>query len=201
MHCTIQRIENASIHGVCREHLRTSVPSQKVTKRHPHDASDNGVPHFFSRETSRSARISSLQASLTAIHTFRIDNQAYSDTKIDLVPGVEQKPLSKCVPHVDRSWQLWPHPPRSQNPTFFVADRQLVPDASMHVGPPLYTEHEPPQTPPTRFVQYVTVVVPSRGESGLIGLPMYVRLASVFLSQCIISSCETRYVAGWGVVS
>ena len=109
--------------------------------------------------------------SATAIHT-SVKNQIYSDTKIDFVPGVAQNPLSKCVPHVDKSWQLWPHPARSQNPTLFVADRQLVPEASMHVGPPVYTEHDPPHKLPTRFVQYVTVVVVSRGASGLMGAPM-----------------------------
>ena len=88
------------------------------------------------------------------------------------VPGVEQKLLSSRVPQLLNWLQLPLHPLRSQNPTLFVADRQLVPEASMHVGPPVYTEHDPPHKLPTRFVQYVTVVVwAARGASGLRGSP------------------------------
>ncbi len=74
-------------------------------------------------------------------------------TKMDFVPGVKQKLLSKRVPH-DANWlQLPPHPLLSQNATFCVADRQLVPGALRQAAPPLYTVHEPPQTFWDRLLQ------------------------------------------------
>ena len=65
---------------------------------------------------------------------------------MDLVPGVLQKFPSNRVPQVDSWLQLPPHPPRSQNPTFAVEERQAVPGASKHVAGPLYTLHSPPHT-------------------------------------------------------
>ena len=38
-----------------------------------------------------------------------------------------------------------------------------------------------------------------RGASGLRGLPMKVSSASVLAIQCIICSCDTRYVEGYVV--
>ena len=85
----------------------------------------------------------------------------YAPTKMDFVPGVKQKPPLNEVPQVESWWQLPPQPFLSQKPTLVVADRQEVPEASMHVGWPLYTWQSPPQTLSTRLVQYVTVEVPT----------------------------------------
>lgn len=82
-------------------------------------------------------------------------------TRIDTVPGVQQKLLSRRVPQVDNWLQSppWaPHPLLLQKPTLLVADKQLVSGALRQVAPPLYTIQVPPQMPSTLMLQYVTIV-------------------------------------------
>ena len=110
-------------------------------------------------------------------------------TRIDWVPGVKQKLLSRRVPQVDSWLQLCVHPERSQKPTLVVAARQFVLGVLRHAAPPVYTVHGPPQTSSTRLLQYVTVVSSAdRGASGFIAFPMKVSSASVVDIQCIICS-------------
>ena len=107
--------------------------------------------------------------------------------------------ISAPLPYVNKP-ELSTYPERSQKPTLFVAEMQLVPAASMHVGPPLYTEQLPPHTLSLRLVQYVTVVVcasrevrPSGALTPGIGSPTKVRSASVVLSQFIMSSRDMSW--------
>lgn len=87
------------------------------------------------------------------------------------------------------------HPELLQKPTLFVAERQFVPGALRHVALPVYTVHAPPHTLSMRWLQYVTVVVSASRETSPVGAftpgmgsPTKVSLASVVLSQLIISS-------------
>ena len=75
------------------------------------------------------------------------------------VPGVEQKLLSSRVPQLLNWLQLPLHPPWSQNPTFAVALKHVVPGVLKHVAPPLYTVQLPPHTLLVRLVQYVTMTL------------------------------------------
>ena len=121
-----------------------------------------------------------------------INSHVYSSsyallTRMDAVPGVSQKLLSRRVPQLENWLQLPPQPLRSQNPTSLVANRQAVPGASMQVAPPLYTLQAPPQTVSILLLQYITIVSNAlrleRSERSPRGLPWKVTSASVVASQ------------------
>lgn len=72
---------------------------------------------------------------------------------MDLVPGVAQKPLFNFVPQESNTLQLPVQPAWSQNATFVVAERQLVPGALRQVAPPVYTVQGPEQSPAVSVLQ------------------------------------------------
>ena len=108
-------------------------------------------------------------------------------TRMDAVPGVKQKLLSRRVPQLENWLQLPPQLSPSQKPTLLVADKQLVPGALMQVAPPLYTLQEPPQRLSMFVSQYVTIVSNAlrlvKSARSPIGLPWKVTSESVVSSQ------------------
>jgi hypothetical protein len=97
---------------------------------------------------------------------------------MDCVPGVAQKLFARRVPQLLNSLQLPPHPPRSQNVTSPVAERQLVLGAARQTLLPEETVQGPVQMVPERVLQYVTVIVKAlRGERVPNGSPMIVMFA------------------------
>ena len=110
-------------------------------------------------------------------------------TRMDAVPGVKQKLFWRTFPQLESWLQLPLQLPPLQKPTLLVADKQLVPGASMQVAPPLYTLQGPPQRLPIVLAQNVTIVfntlrlVKSARSPISMGLPWKVTSASVVSSQ------------------
>ncbi len=91
---------------------------------------------------------------------------------IETVPGVAQKPFCKPIPHVGNTWQTPLQYISSQNETWPVANRHLVPGALMHAAPVVIVVQGGPQTDSgvsELVLQKVTVTKSalSRRERGL----------------------------------